>query len=263
MKRLIQVLVFVLVAALTGCTGIDVVPTPMPGPSPTFKPVVIKGNKVAIATVKKFLYDYEIATADDTLTVGETVDVVFDSGETALKVGEVWDKVITKDARTVGDIYQICRLTLEAGLRTGGLWNYTLFTPDTPHAQFGNALARMVATTVIDILGQEQVTVSDIVAFPVKVTRFVLTELKIWDKVITKRGTTVGEAFELGETTLQLTLITFRVENLVLIIIEEPATVTPDDLDGDGVENTVDGCLFVPGDVCPEEASLPRAVVGF
>lgn len=261
MKRLTHALVFVLVAALTGCTGALVNGVPV-GPSPTFKPVVIKGNKVAIETMKKFLYDYEAATADDTLTVGETVDVVFDSGETALKTAEVWDKVITKDNRTVGNIYSICRLTLEAGLRTGQLWDYALFTPETPHAQFGNALARMVATTVISILGQKQVTVSDVVAFPVDVTRFVLHELKIWDKVITKRGTTVGEIFELAETTLELSLITFKIENLVLIIIEEPATVTPDDFDGDGVANLEDGCSFVPGDVCPEEATLPRAVVG-
>jgi len=260
MRRLVHILVFVLLAAVTGCTGAHVKYGPI-GPASTFKPVVIKGNMVVIETMKKFLYDYETATADDTLTVGETVNIVFDSGETALKTANVWDKVITRGNRTLGQIYQICRLTMETGLRMGSLWDKTLFTPDTPHSHFGNTLARMVATTVINLLGERQVTVSDVVNFPVDVTKFILVELKLWDKPATK-STTVGEMFELAETTLNLSLITFKIEDLVLIIIKEPLTVTPDDLDGDGVANDEDTCLFVPGNICPEEATLPRAVVG-
>jgi len=269
-----QTLALVLTVALLSCTGAAVKdPTPItPKPVVQFKPVVIDGNKVAIETIKAFMLDYQAATHDNTLTVGETVTVIFDTTETALKASEVWDKVVTKDNRTVGQIFQILRLIIEAGFQAGNFWDYELFNPDTPNIEFGNGLATMVTSTILDLLNKGEVTVANVVDFPVKVTSFVLHELKLWDKPLSdKITTTVGETFNLAVTTLKLVLTTFEVEDLVLIIIKEPVDVKLEDLDNDGVPNEDDNCLFTPnpgqeitegvpvGDACPYERTYVEA----
>jgi hypothetical protein len=218
-----MLLIFTL-AGCNACTGVPATtPVEIIEEVQEDQPPGVGGEVLASNISKEFLGAFGKATkADSTLTLGEALDIALVTTQTGLVDGQVWDRRIAHSQNlTVGDAFTMAANTIETAIVAAGLKDLTLYSPDMPYADLGNALANEWSDLVLGSFDDGYVTIGEVVSWPLAITQTALTMTGESVRVVgTVSGasapTTIGDLYSLGVTVTQATLKSLKLWDVLL-----------------------------------------------